>query len=284
MRDGVVGRELPRAVGVTAARGDDHVAGCGTARSAFRDVQIEVAIVLDQLRGLHADAFHANVWRYGPRIEHSARRSLHGQSVGVEFGHAAAGHVEIAPSVLRDVRRIDGADPEIDGIAPRAFGVVRMDDVEFAARRKIDVEMVLVLAEVRRPYDAMKAVKGRGDRTPVDQVRRAPDDQPGSIIEAGVGEIKVAAYAQGACVGVVSSQNRVAIGRRASLSMAKRAPEVSARAAERVAEFETKRRRVSIAGPVYIPFSRRRSAAISVPRGRLSPPISYRRNAEGKSA
>jgi hypothetical protein len=61
---------------------------------------------------------------------------------------------------------------------------------------EIDVEVALVLAEVRRPDIAVVAAKGRGDGTPVDEVARVVNDETGSEVEAGVREIEVVAYAQ----------------------------------------------------------------------------------------
>ena len=58
--------------------------------------------------------------------------------------------------------------PRSIGVAPGAFRVVGVDDVDLAAGRKVDVEVALILAKIGRPYDAVKAVESRGDRTPVD--------------------------------------------------------------------------------------------------------------------
>jgi hypothetical protein len=167
--------------------------------------------------GFHADAFHAGVRGDGPGLEDCARRSLDGEAVGVEFRHAAAGHVEIATAVLDDVRGIDGVDAEIDGVAPRAFGVVGVDDAEFAAGGVVDVEVALVLAQIGRPDDAVKAVESGGDGTPVDEVGGAVDGEAGSVVEAGVGEVEVVADAEGAGVRMVAAEDWIAIRRRACL-------------------------------------------------------------------
>src|SRR6185437_5271192 len=106
------------------------------------------------------------------------------------------------------------ANAQADGIAPRPLGPVRMDDVQFPASRKIDVEVALILAEIRGPHDAGILVQRGGHRPPVDQVLRVPDDQPGYVVEARVREIEVIAYADGACVRMVAAEDRVAERRR----------------------------------------------------------------------
>ena len=90
---------------------------------------------------------------------------------GVQFGHFAAGHVEKASAVLGDVSGIYCVDAEIDRLAPGAGRVIRMNNLEAATGRKVNIEMILILAEVRRPDRAVIAMKRRRDRTPVNEVR-----------------------------------------------------------------------------------------------------------------
>ena len=102
------------------------------------------------------------------------------KAIGVELGHSAAGHIEKAPAILGDVRRIDCLDAQIDRLAPGAGRVIGMDNLEAAGGREIDVEVILILAEVRRPDRAVIAMKRRGNRTPVDQIRECQMSSPGA--------------------------------------------------------------------------------------------------------
>ncbi|HEV2619040.1 MAG TPA: hypothetical protein VGU23_03785, partial [Acidobacteriaceae bacterium] len=88
------------------------------------------------------------------------------------------------PAILGYVRRVDSVNPQINGVAPWTFRMVSVDDVKFAVVRVVDVKAPLVLAKIGCPYNAMKSVKRRGDRTPVDEIGRAPDEQPRRVIEA----------------------------------------------------------------------------------------------------
>ncbi len=160
--DGIVGRPLPGALGVAAACGDDGVAGGGAGGSAFRDDEVEPALALEELGGFEAGALHARGGGDRPGIEDFARRRFDGEAVGVELGHEAASHVEKAAAVFRDVAGIDGADAEVDGLAPGAGGLVGVDDVELLVGGEVDVEAVLVLAKVGRPHAAV--VTGEAQR------------------------------------------------------------------------------------------------------------------------
>ena len=71
--------------------------------------------------------------------------------------------------------------------------------------------MAAILAEVRSPDGAVVAAKRRGDRPPVDEVFGVPDEQPRSVIEAGVSEVKIVAHADGTAVRVVAAEDGVAI-------------------------------------------------------------------------
>ena len=87
----------------------------------------------------------------------------------------------------------------------------RFARLQAARGRKIQIEMVLVLAEVRSPDGAVVAMKRRGNRTPIDEIGGVPDEEAGGVIEAGVGEVEVVADANGAAIGMVAAENRVAI-------------------------------------------------------------------------
>ena len=182
----------------------------GPGRAAFRNVQIEVAVVLHHLWTFQAGTFHARRGGHGPGLENHPRRHLHGQAIGVQLGHSAAGHIEKAPAILGNVRRIDCLDAQIDRLAPRAGRVIGMDNLQAARGRKINIEVVLILAQIRSPDRPVVAMKRRSNRTPVDKIRRVPDKKPRSVIEAGVREVEVIPYANGTAVRVVAAENGVA--------------------------------------------------------------------------
>src|SRR6185437_16084176 len=92
-----------------------------------------------------------------------------------------------------------------------------MDDVQLAVGREVDVEVVPVFAEIRRPDDAGKRVQRGGYRPPVDEVLRVPDDQPRHVIKARVREIKIIAHANGTRIRMIATEDRVAKRRRPSL-------------------------------------------------------------------
>src|ERR1017187_1910512 len=91
--------------------------------------------------------------------------------------------------------------------------MIGMDHAQAVVGGEVDVEAPFVLAEIRRVDVADVAMQGGGDGPPVHQIGGAPDEQAGSIVEAGVGEEELVADADGAGVGVVSAQNGVAIDR-----------------------------------------------------------------------
>src|ERR1035441_157912 len=91
--------------------------------------------------------------------------------------------------------------------------MIGMDHAQPVVGGEVDVEAAFVLAEIRGPDAADVAMQGGGDGPPVHQIGRAPDEQAGSIVEAGVGEEEIVTHADGAGVGVVSAQDGVAIDR-----------------------------------------------------------------------
>src|ERR1035441_5582347 len=91
--------------------------------------------------------------------------------------------------------------------------MIGMDHAQPVVGGEVDVEAAFVLAEIRGPDAADVAMQGGGDGPPVHQIGRAPDEQAGSIVEAGVGEEEIVTHADGAGVGVVSTQDGVAIDR-----------------------------------------------------------------------
>src|SRR6266566_9219113 len=99
----------------------------------------------------------------------SARPRLDGETVGHEFDHLAAVCIKEPATVLGYMRRVDGGDPKIDRLAPRAGGVRSMDDEDPVVRGKVDVEMPLILAEVGCPYATVVPVQRCSDRPPVNQ-------------------------------------------------------------------------------------------------------------------
>src|ERR1039457_5577539 len=76
MDDGIVGRELPRPVCVAASGRDDGVTGCRTRCSAFGNIQVEVAIMFDELRAFQADAFYPRRGGDRARFKPPPRRGL----------------------------------------------------------------------------------------------------------------------------------------------------------------------------------------------------------------
>lgn len=72
---------------------DNGVTGGRSAGAAFCDIEIEVAVVLQQLRALQAGAFHTRRGRYRPRYEGNSRRSFDGAAVGCQLHHLTAIHV-----------------------------------------------------------------------------------------------------------------------------------------------------------------------------------------------
>ena len=86
-----------------------------------------------------------------------------------------------------------------------------MHDAQAAVCREVDVEVVLVLAEVGSPDRAVVAPQSRSHGAPVDQVARMPDEQAWSVVEAGVGEIEVVADADGAGVRVVAAKDGIVV-------------------------------------------------------------------------
>ena len=101
---------------------------------------------------------------------------------------------------------------EIDRLAPGAGWAVGVNHAEAAVGGEVDIKLLLVLAEIGSPDRAVVAVKRGGDRAPVHQVARVPDQQPGGVVKAGVGEVEVVADANGAGIGVVAAQDRIAVG------------------------------------------------------------------------
>src|ERR1017187_2273566 len=91
--------------------------------------------------------------------------------------------------------------------------MIGMDHAQAVVGGEVDVEAAFVLAEIRGVDVTDVAMQGGGDGPPVHQIGGAPDEQAGSIIEAGVGKEELATDANRAGVGVVSAQNRVAIDR-----------------------------------------------------------------------
>jgi hypothetical protein len=89
-----------------------------------------------------------------------------------------------------------------------------MHNLQVPCCRKIEVEMVLILAEVRSPDGTVIAMKRCGNWPPVDEVGRVPDQEPGSVIETRVSEVEVIAHSDGTAVRVVATENRVAINAR----------------------------------------------------------------------
>ncbi len=196
---------------MAAAGADDGMTGRRSSGAAFGQRQIVVAIPLKKFRSFQAGALHARRYGDGPRVEHDARRNFHGEAVGCQLGHLASGHVEEAASVLGDVRRIDGVDAEINGIAPRSSGMVGVHDPQAVVRREINVIAAIVLAEIRSPYAAVITRKRGRYGTPVDQIARVPDQKSGRVIKAGVREIKIVADANRAGIRMVSAENRIAV-------------------------------------------------------------------------
>src|SRR5271157_862992 len=196
---------------MTATGGDNAVAGARACGAALCHVEVEPAVVLQQLGTLQASTFHANRGGHGPCVEDLARRSLDRQAVGCKLGHASAVHVQKTAAILADVGGVDGIDAEIDGLAPWACWLVGVNHAQAAVGGKVDVKVALVLAEVGRPHRAVIAVESGGNRKPVDQVAGVPDEQPGRVIEAGVGQIEVVSNTNRAGVRVIAAQDGIAI-------------------------------------------------------------------------
>src|ERR1035438_7359720 len=199
---------------MTAARGDDGMARSGAGCSALSNIHIKVAVMLLHLGTFKASAFHAQTGGHGPGIDDDLRLHLHRKTIGVELGHPAASHVEKASAVFRYVGRVDGTDAQIDGLAPGARRVIGMHNLQVPCRREIQVEMILILAEVRSPDRTVIAMKRCSNRPPVDEVSRVPDQEPRSVIESTATHPQFTAHADRTPVRVVATEDGVAINAR----------------------------------------------------------------------
>jgi len=90
-----------------------------------------------------------------------------------------------------------------------------MNYEEVVIRREVDKETALVLTEIGGPYAAIIAPQRRSDGTPINQIQRMPDQQPGSIVEAGMRKVKLSTDPNGAGIRVIAAHDRIAIGIRA---------------------------------------------------------------------
>ena len=211
VRNWIVRRIFPWSVSVTTAGADDCMAGAWACSAALRNIQVEVAIVLDDLWAFKAGAFYAHVCGQWPRVKDHALRCFYGEAVGIELGHLPAGKVEKAAAVFSDMRRVDVANAEVDGLAPWAGGSGSVRDVNLAGGGEIDVELALILAEVWRPHSAVVLMQRGSNGLPVDEVARVPDKQAGCVVKAGVGQVELVAHAQRTAVRMIAAQDGVAV-------------------------------------------------------------------------
>src|ERR1039457_1806942 len=98
----MVGRELPWTLSMATAGTDDGMAGSRASGASFGDIEIEVAVVLQQLRALQAGAFHTRRGRYRPGFEGSSRSRFDGEAIGCQLHHLTSIHVQEAPAVFGD--------------------------------------------------------------------------------------------------------------------------------------------------------------------------------------
>ena len=102
---------------------------------------------------------------------------------------------------------------EVDRIAPRAPDVVGPDDEDrlppVGEGRDVDEVAAVMLDQVHRPDAAHRLVERGGDRRPVHQVARMPDDDAGHRVEAGEGHVIVGAILEDGRVRMVAGDDRI---------------------------------------------------------------------------
>jgi hypothetical protein len=89
-----------------------------------------------------------------------------------------------------------------------------MHNLQASCGREIQVEMILILAEVRSPDRTVIAMKRCSNRPPVDEVGGVPDQESRSVIETRVSEVEVIAHSDRTAVRVVATEDGVAINAR----------------------------------------------------------------------
>ena len=105
--------------------------------------------------------------------------------------------------------------PRSIGFRPRSGGMIGVDHPQADRRRGSKCRSALGTRRGRAPRPCPRSECRRGgDRAPVHQVAAVPDQQPGSVVKAGVGEVKVVADADRAGVGVVAAEDGIAIAGR----------------------------------------------------------------------
>ena len=81
-----------------------------------------------------------------------------------------------------------------------------MNDEEAVVGGEVNIEVVLILAEVWRPDVAVVPTQCGGNGLPVNEVERVPDEQTWGIVKAGVSEVELVANPDGTSVGMISAR------------------------------------------------------------------------------
>ena len=204
---------LPRPVDRSRPRRDHHMPGGRPGRPAHRGDQVVILAVPEDLGSLGAESLDVPAVRIAPGIVDMLRRADRRQAVGRQPDTIATRQEQPARAVL--AHRMAGIDMvgefQVDRVAPRPLDPIGPDH---PARGRVlggNVEVVaaLVLAQLGCPYRADVAGERSGQRPPVHQIARMPDDQTRIGVEGREGHVIIPPVLQDGRIGMVSGHQRI---------------------------------------------------------------------------
>ncbi len=209
---------FPRPIDRFRACRDDHVAGRRAGRAADREDEVEVFAVPQNLGALGRKALDVPFRRVVPRIVDVFRLTDTLQTIVAEAHPVATAEEQPARTVLAD--DVVGVDVfghvEVDRIRPRASDAIGPDDVDagLGARDRFlgrDVEKIaaVMLGQGHGPNRADVFRQRRGNRLPVHQVARMPDDHAGIGIERRERHVVVGAVLEDRGIRMVAGHDRI---------------------------------------------------------------------------